>query len=103
MLLALAQWLSQDIRFFKVFSYITLRSVMATMTALAIGLIFGPIVIKRLTSLKIGQTVRSDGPQSHLIKSGTPTMGGALILISIGVSTLLWADLTNRSSGWCCL
>jgi len=96
MLLALAQWLSQDIRFFKVFSYITLRSVMATMTALAIGLIFGPIVIKRLTSLKIGQTVRSDGPQSHLIKSGTPTMGGALILISIGVSTLLWADLTNR-------
>lgn len=96
MLLALAQWLAQDIRFFKVFSYITLRSVMATMTALAIGLIFGPIVIKRLTSLKIGQTVRSDGPRSHLIKSGTPTMGGALILISIGVSTLLWADLTNR-------
>lgn len=96
MLLALAHWLGQDIRFFRVFSYITLRSVMATMTALSIGLIFGPIVIRRLTSLKIGQTVRSDGPQSHLIKSGTPTMGGALILLSIGVSTLLWADLSNR-------
>ena len=96
MLLALAHWLGQDIRFFRVFSYITLRSVMATMTALSIGLIFGPIVIRRLTSLKIGQTVRSDGPQSHLIKLGTPTMGGALILLSIGVSTLLWADLSNR-------
>ena len=96
MLLALAQWLGQDIRFFNVFTYITLRAVLATLTALTIGLLFGPFVIRRLTSLKIGQVVRTDGPQTHLIKSGTPTMGGALILIAIGVSTLLWTDLSNR-------
>jgi len=96
MLLALTQWLAQDMRFFNVFNYITLRAVMATLTACAIGLFFGPLVIRRLTALKIGQSVRTDGPQTHLIKSGTPTMGGALILISIGVATLLWADLTNR-------
>ena len=96
MLLALAQWLGQDVRFFNVFSYITLRAVLATLTALLIGLAFGPLVIRRLTALKIGQAVRDDGPQTHLIKTGTPTMGGALILIAIGVSTLLWSDLTNR-------
>jgi len=96
MLHALSLWLAQDVRFFNVFSYITLRAVMATLTALGIGLFFGPMVIRRLTALKIGQAVRTDGPQSHLIKSGTPTMGGALILISIGISTLLWADLGNR-------
>ena len=96
MLLALAQWLGQDIRFFNVFTYITLRAVLATLTALTIGLLFGPFVIRRLTSLKIGQVVRTDGPQTHLIKSGTPTMGGALILIAIGVATLLWTDLSNR-------
>ena len=96
MLHALSLWLAQDVRFFNVFSYITLRAVMATLTALGIGLFFGPLVIRRLTTLKIGQAVRTDGPQSHLIKSGTPTMGGALILISIGISTLLWADLGNR-------
>jgi len=96
MLHALSQWLAADLRFLNVFSYITLRAVMATLTALAIGLLFGPLVIRRLAALKIGQAVRTDGPQTHLIKSGTPTMGGALILIAIGVSTLLWADLGNR-------
>ena len=96
MLHALSQWLAQDVRFFNVFSYITLRAVLATLTALAIGLFFGPAVIRRLTAMKIGQAVRTDGPQTHLVKSGTPTMGGALILLSIGVSTLLWADLGNR-------
>ena len=96
MLLAIAQWLSQDIRAFSVFSYITLRAVIAALTALATGLLFGPALIRKLTELKIGQAVRTDGPQSHLTKSGTPTMGGALILISIAAATLLWADLTNR-------
>ena len=96
MLLALAQWLGQDIRFFNVFTYITLRAVLATLTSLSIGLLCGPMVIRRLTAMKIGQAVRTDGPQTHLIKSGTPTMGGALILISIGVATLLWSDLSNR-------
>ena len=96
MLLELAQWLAKDIRAFNVFSYITLRAVMATLTALAIALIAGPLVIRKLTAYKIGQSVRDDGPQTHLIKAGTPTMGGALILIAIGISTLLWADLTNR-------
>jgi phospho-N-acetylmuramoyl-pentapeptide-transferase len=96
MLLELLQWLSQDIRAFNVFNYLTLRAVMAAATALAIGLAAGPWVIRKLTAMKIGQAVRTDGPQSHLSKSGTPTMGGALILISIGVTTLLWADLSNR-------
>jgi phospho-N-acetylmuramoyl-pentapeptide-transferase len=96
MLLELLQWLSQDIRAFNVFNYLTLRAVLAAATALAIGLAAGPWVIRKLTALKIGQAVRTDGPQSHLSKSGTPTMGGALILISIGVTTLLWADLSNR-------
>lgn len=96
MLLALSRWLSQDVHFFNVFTYHTFRAVLAVMTALAIGLVFGPAVIRRLSAMKIGQAVRSDGPQTHLVKAGTPTMGGALILISVGVSTLLWADLTNR-------
>ncbi len=96
MLLELAQWLAKDYRAFNVFSYITLRAVLATLTALGIALIAGPSVIRKLTAYKIGQSVRDDGPQTHLIKAGTPTMGGALILIAIGVSTLLWADLTNR-------
>jgi len=96
MLLELLQWLSQDIRAFNVFNYLTLRAVLAAATALAIGLAAGPWVIRKLTAMKIGQAVRTDGPQSHLSKSGTPTMGGALILISIGVTTLLWADLSNR-------
>jgi phospho-N-acetylmuramoyl-pentapeptide-transferase len=96
MLLELFQWLSQDVRAFNVFTYLTLRAVLAAATALLIGLLAGPAVIRRLTDMKIGQAVRVDGPQTHLEKSGTPTMGGALILISIVVTTLLWADLSNR-------
>jgi phospho-N-acetylmuramoyl-pentapeptide-transferase len=96
MLLELFQWLSQDVRAFNVFTYLTLRAVLATGTALLIGLVAGPAVIRWLTEMKIGQSVRTDGPQTHLEKSGTPTMGGALILISIVVTTVLWADLSNR-------
>jgi len=96
MLLALTQWLAQDVRAFNVFQYITLRAVLATLTALAISLLAGPLVIRKLTAYKIGQAVRDDGPQSHLTKAGTPTMGGALVLISILTATLLWADLSNR-------
>ena len=98
MLLSLAQWLSQDMhmRGFGVLNYITLRTVLAAMTALVISFISGPAVIRWLTTKKIGQAVRTDGPQTHLVKSGTPTMGGALILLSIGVTTLLWGDLDNR-------
>ena len=96
MLLDLAQWLARDIRGFSVFNYITLRAVMATLTSLAIGLVFGPALIRKLAAMKIGQVVREDGLQTHLMKSGTPTMGGTLILVAIGASTLLWADLGNR-------
>ncbi len=96
MLLALAEWLARDIRAFNVFSYITLRAVLATMTALVISFVVGPAMIRKLTAYKIGQAVRDDGPKSHLSKAGTPTMGGALILVSMGVATLLWADLSNR-------
>lgn len=97
MLLELARWLSDDhIRAFGVFEYITLRAILASATALAIGLLAGPWVIRKLTELKIGQAVRAYGPESHLQKNGTPTMGGVLILIAIGISTLLWADWTNR-------
>ncbi|HEX9451730.1 MAG TPA: phospho-N-acetylmuramoyl-pentapeptide-transferase [Burkholderiales bacterium] len=98
MLLALTQWLAEDahIRAFNVFNYITLRAVLATLTALLISFIVGPIMIRKLTAYKIGQSVRDDGPKSHLTKAGTPTMGGALILISITITTLLWADLRNR-------
>jgi len=96
MLLALTQWLAQDVRAFNVFQYITLRAVLATLTALAISLLAGPLVIRKLTAYKIGQAVRNDGPQSHLTKAGTPTMGGALVLLSILTATLLWADLSNR-------
>jgi phospho-N-acetylmuramoyl-pentapeptide-transferase len=96
MLLELAQWLAKDIRAFNVFSYITLRAVLATLTALAIGLLAGPWLIRKLAQMKIGQSVSTDGPQTHLAKSGTPTMGGALILVGVGFATLLWADLSNR-------
>jgi phospho-N-acetylmuramoyl-pentapeptide-transferase len=97
MLYELFGWLAENhIRGFAVFEYITLRAVLASATALLIGLVAGPGVIRRLTELKIGQAVRANGPETHLIKTGTPTMGGVLILISIGVSTLLWADWTNR-------
>ncbi len=96
MLLELSQWLAKEYRVFSVFNYITLRAVLATLTSLFIGLLFGPAVIRRLTAMKIGQAVRTDGPQTHLIKTGTPTMGGVLVLISVGLATLLWADLGNR-------
>ena len=96
MLLALTQWLAEDIRFFSVFNYITLRTVLAAMTALGISFVVGPTMIRKLAAYKIGQSVRSDGPQTHLVKAGTPTMGGALILISIAITTLLWGDLANR-------
>jgi phospho-N-acetylmuramoyl-pentapeptide-transferase len=96
MLLALAQWLTQYERAFNVFSYLTLRAVLATITAVFICLMVGPAMIRKLTLYKIGQSVREDGPKSHLAKSGTPTMGGALILVSIAITVLLWADLTNR-------
>jgi phospho-N-acetylmuramoyl-pentapeptide-transferase len=96
MLLEIAQWLAKDVRLFNVFNYITLRAVLACLTALAVSLILGPYVIRKLTAYKIGQAVREDGPRSHLTKAGTPTMGGALILVSIVVTTLLWGDLSNR-------
>ena len=96
MLLILAQWLGQDVRGFNVIGYITLRTVLAAMTALIISFVAGPRVIRWLAAKKIGQAVRQDGPQTHLVKSGTPTMGGALILIAIAITTLLWGDLRNR-------
>lgn len=96
MLLELARWLAHDIRGFNVFNYITLRAMLATLTALGISFLVGPTMIRKLTQYKVGQAVRDDGPQTHLIKAGTPTMGGALILVAIAISTLLWADLTNR-------
>ncbi len=96
MLLWLAEYFKSDIGFLRVFGFITFRAVFATMTALAIGLFAGPAVIRMLTRLKVGQAVRSYGMETHLVKSGTPTMGGVLILISIGIATLLWADLSNR-------
>jgi phospho-N-acetylmuramoyl-pentapeptide-transferase len=96
MLLWLAQFFQDEFGPLRVFNFITFRAVFATLTALAIGLFSGPAVIRMLTRMKVGQAVRTDGPQTHLIKSGTPTMGGALILISIGISTLLWSDWSNR-------
>ncbi|QWE06800.1 phospho-N-acetylmuramoyl-pentapeptide-transferase [Polynucleobacter sp. JS-JIR-5-A7] len=96
MFIILAQWLQEDFGFFRVINYITFRAVMATVTALLIGLAAGPWVIRKLTALKMGQAVRTDGPETHLVKSGTPTMGGVLILIGIFVSCMLWADLSNR-------
>jgi phospho-N-acetylmuramoyl-pentapeptide-transferase len=96
MLLELSQWLARDIRAFNVFNYITLRAVLACLTSLVLSFVVGPAMIRKLTAYKIGQAVRDDGPQSHLTKAGTPTMGGALILVSVVVTTLLWADLANR-------
>jgi phospho-N-acetylmuramoyl-pentapeptide-transferase len=96
MLLWLAQFFKEDIGLLRVFNFITFRAVFATLTALAIGLFAGPAVIRMLTRMKVGQAVRTNGPQTHLVKSGTPTMGGVLILIAIGISTLLWSDLSNR-------
>nr|WP_244999199.1 phospho-N-acetylmuramoyl-pentapeptide-transferase [Chromobacterium subtsugae] len=95
-MLWLADLLGSHIRAFNVFNYITLRAVMAALTSLAISLLLGPWVIRKLTELKVGQAVRNDGPQTHLVKAGTPTMGGSLILLAITITTLLWADLSNK-------
>jgi phospho-N-acetylmuramoyl-pentapeptide-transferase len=96
MLLWLAQYFQQDLGTLRIFNFITFRAVFATITAVVIGLGAGPAVIAWLTRMKVGQAVRTYGPETHLAKHGTPTMGGVLILISIGVSTLLWCDLSNR-------
>jgi len=96
MLLYLAEYLSQYHSGFNVFQYLTLRAILGVLTALVISFVVGPEMIRRLGRYQIGQRVRDDGPQTHLIKAGTPTMGGALILVAIVISTLLWADLANR-------
>jgi phospho-N-acetylmuramoyl-pentapeptide-transferase len=96
MLLWLTELLATEVRAFNVFQYLTLRAVLACMTALVISFVVGPRMIAWLTRMKIGQSVRDDGPQTHLVKAGTPTMGGALILVAILVTTLLWGDLANR-------
>jgi phospho-N-acetylmuramoyl-pentapeptide-transferase len=96
MLLYLAQSLAQVYSVFNVFSYLTLRAILASLTALLISLLVGPWMIRTLAERQVGQRVRDDGPKTHLPKAGTPTMGGALILVAIGVSTLLWSDLANR-------
>lgn len=95
MLVYLTDWLGQFESAFSVFRYLTLRGIMAVLTALIISFLIGPTMIRRLIRYKIGQTVRDDGPQSHLSKAGTPTMGGALILVAVGIATLLWVDLSN--------
>lgn len=96
MLLLLTEYLSQFYTGFGVFQYLTLRAILGVMTALGIALVIGPAMIRHLSFRQIGQVVRKDGPESHFSKTGTPTMGGALILVAITVSTLLWADLSNR-------
>jgi len=96
MLVWLFQWLSQYVAAFGVFQYLTLRGILGVLTALLIALWVGPWMIGKLRFYQIGQSVRTDGPQSHLSKAGTPTMGGALILVAIAISTLLWGDLSNR-------
>ncbi len=96
MLLWLTEYLANYFHFFHVFQYLTLRAIMGTLTALVLSLILGPTMIRSLTLKRVGQVVRDDGPKSHLSKAGTPTMGGALVLIAITLSTLLWADLDNR-------
>ena len=96
MLLELAELLKGLVSGFNLFQYLTFRSIMAALTALTVSLIAGPAVIRKLTEIKVGQVVRTDGPQTHLIKAGTPTMGGALIIIAVAVSTVLWTDLGNR-------
>jgi phospho-N-acetylmuramoyl-pentapeptide-transferase len=96
MLRYVTEWLTQYYSGFNAFSYLTLRAILAALTALLISFLVGPVMIRKLAERQVGQRVRSDGPQSHLSKAGTPTMGGALILVAIVVGTLLWADLANR-------
>lgn len=96
MLYHLTQYLQEFYSGFNVFNYLTLRAILGILTALVISLLIGPSMIRRLGSISQGQPIRDDGPQTHLVKAGTPTMGGALILVAIGISTLLWSDLANR-------
>ncbi len=96
MLVWLSGWLANYFHVFHVFQYLTLRAILGTLTALALALILGPSMIRQLSTRHMGQVVRDDGPQSHLSKAGTPTMGGTFIIISILFSTLLWSDLSNR-------
>lgn len=96
MLFALTEYLSQFYSGFTVFQYLTVRAILGVVTALAIALLIGPAMIRRLTVGNVGQQIRDDGPESHLTKAGTPTMGGALILVAVAAATLLWSDLTNR-------
>ncbi|MEO8802081.1 MAG: phospho-N-acetylmuramoyl-pentapeptide-transferase [Rudaea sp.] len=96
MLLELAELLRGHLSALHLFQYISFRTIMSALTALAVALLLGPDAIRRLTAVKAGQVIRSDGPQSHLAKAGTPTMGGALILLAVAVATLLWSDLHNR-------
>lgn len=96
MLLYLTDYLTQLHSGFGVFRYLTLRSILGILTALVISFVVGPLIIRKLAQYQIGQMVRTDGPQTHLSKAGTPTMGGAMILVAIGISTLLWGDLSNR-------
>ena len=96
MLLWLTEYLSDYVSGFAVFQYLTLRTIMSVLTALAMSLLLGPFVIRKLSYHQIGQAIRENGPESHFSKAGTPTMGGALILLSIVLATLLWADLSNR-------
>src|ERR1700735_3683647 len=96
MLLILTEYLAKFYSGFHVFQYLTLRGILAAVTALLMGLLIGPRMISLLSHYQIGQVVRSDGPQSHLLKTGTPTMGGGLILVAMGIGTLLWADLSSR-------
>jgi len=96
MLLWLTDYLTQYNNGFSVFRYLTLRAILGTLTALSLSLIIGPAMIRKLTMYKIGQNIRDDGPQAHLSKAGTPTMGGALILVAVAISTILWMDINNR-------
>ena len=96
MLLLLTDYLTRFHGGFSVFQFLTLRAILGVLTALAVSLVVGPAMIRHLSTYQIGQTVRNDGPESHFTKSGTPTMGGALILVAIATTTLFWADLSNR-------
>ena len=96
MMVYLAEYLESYHSGFNVFQYITLRAVLAVITALLISFVIGPFMIRRLNRYSIGQTVRDDGPQTHLYNAGTPTMGGALILVAVSVTTLLWSRLDNH-------
>ena len=96
MLLELADLLRNWYSGFHLFQYLTFRAIMSTLTALAVSLLIGPAVIRKLADVKAGQVIRSDGPQTHLVKAGTPTMGGLLIILAVAVATLLWMDLHNR-------